>query len=345
MSTPFQQLIDQIILPTGAGSGTTRIVIGTEVPPELVTKGFQAAILFYVDKYTPNQELGYYFIGLSKSVTSAHTAGLVIGEVVNAGGPTVHFFVQYTFDNSRDDMTAQPGASFFNDRPLQYQPTVPQLVNLANRLVAANGIYLPFYPQANYGTGFVNAQLEPTSYGMYWGDATYSDPGQIQFHDTGIGNITMPSTAGAPYAGYQGIDRTLAANFNIANSPSVTVYNEIAFNGVENPKRQYVFKGKIRLLQSAVGVNIVTLNVRKSPGTGAAVATYNFTLNTGAALGVDYPFEIPYYPSPTIEMATGPTNYYVDLSRVVGTATISVERDLATNENFIQMLDTGNYPS
>lgn len=172
--------------------------------------------------------------------------------------------------------------------------------------------------------------------------ALYNSSGYV-FGDGGAGVVTQPSTAGAPYTGRNGIDRTGTASFNLANSPSVTVYQEVAFAGVENPNRQYVFRGKVRMAQSATGINIVTLNVRKSPGTGTVLATFNITMNTSASSGIDYPFEMPYWPNP-VGFATALTNYYLDLSRVQGTATIAVSRDnTATFENYIQMADVGLY--
>lgn len=171
----------------------------------------------------------------------------------------------------------------------------------------------------------------------------YVTGGGNQYFDTGIGNVTRPSTAASPYGGYIGIDRTGGSSFNIANSPSATTYNEISFDGVENPTRQYVFVGKIRLVPSAAGANIVAMNVRKTtPGTGTVVASFNIDLNTVAASGIDYTFQVPYWPNPG-SVASGTTNYFVDLSRVAGTATISVERNSAQHQNFIMMIDRGSY--
>jgi hypothetical protein len=172
-------------------------------------------------------------------------------------------------------------------------------------------------------------------------------PGAIV--DPGIGNVTQASTAGAPYGGQIGIDRTGASNFSIAGTgATATTYNEVSFAGVERPNRQYVFKGKFRFFQSgATSASLVQVNVRTTtPGTGTVVATFNIPVNIGTlSNGADYYFEIPYRPNPGSE-ATGLTNYFVDLKQVVatsGSCVINVQRNLSTNQNFIAMIDIGEY--
>lgn len=47
------------------GTGTSRIVIGADVPPELRTYGIDTAIISYLNDKTTNIEAGYFFIGSS----------------------------------------------------------------------------------------------------------------------------------------------------------------------------------------------------------------------------------------------------------------------------------------
>lgn len=71
----YHRLIRTLTLPNNAGPNDTRIVIGPDLPPELITKygvAIKAAIIFYRDATQ------YQYIGIT-------TAGLVVGTVVIAG--------------------------------------------------------------------------------------------------------------------------------------------------------------------------------------------------------------------------------------------------------------------
>jgi len=65
----WQNPPNNITWPTGAVSGDYRMVAGADTPPELQAYGILVALLFYVtDKDPPNNELGYFFIGLSNTL-------------------------------------------------------------------------------------------------------------------------------------------------------------------------------------------------------------------------------------------------------------------------------------
>lgn len=49
----------------GAGTGTSRMIIGADTPPELQAYGIDVAILTYITDKTTHLEVGYFFIGSS----------------------------------------------------------------------------------------------------------------------------------------------------------------------------------------------------------------------------------------------------------------------------------------
>jgi hypothetical protein len=68
---PFRNPANQIIFPAGATSGSIRMVIGADVPPELQAYGIQVAILAYQTNNSSGLEVGYFWIGTSNSFDGA----------------------------------------------------------------------------------------------------------------------------------------------------------------------------------------------------------------------------------------------------------------------------------
>lgn len=102
-----------LTLPADAGTGTTRIFLGGNTPPELLSYGVQVAILFYVVDVPTNLEIGYFFIGLSNVLDTGTDNVLLQGEVIypvpgNPSSPTaanVKTHYQMTMNDSATGRT------------------------------------------------------------------------------------------------------------------------------------------------------------------------------------------------------------------------------------------------
>jgi hypothetical protein len=113
-------------------AGPTRIVLGANTPPELISFGVSVAVLFYVTDSVTGVEVGYFFIGLS-NVLDAGADNLVLlnGRVLYPipGDPTspTHSDVKTNFQiNMADPLSTNPSGTYFKDFSVFVQSTVPE---------------------------------------------------------------------------------------------------------------------------------------------------------------------------------------------------------------------------
>lgn len=114
-------------------AGTTRIVLGANTPPELVTFGISLAVLFYVTDSVTGVEVGYFFIGLSNVLDAgADNIVLLNGQVLypvpgNPSSPT-NLDVKTNYQmNMADPNSTNPSGTYFKDFVIFLQTSVPRM--------------------------------------------------------------------------------------------------------------------------------------------------------------------------------------------------------------------------
>lgn len=114
-------------------AGPTRIVLGANTPPELVSFGMSLAILFYVTDSVTGLEVGYFFIGLSNVLdVGANNLVLLNGQVLypipgNPGSATAANVKTNYQMNMKDPLATNPSGTYFKDFPIVVQTTVPSI--------------------------------------------------------------------------------------------------------------------------------------------------------------------------------------------------------------------------
>lgn len=113
----------------GAGTGTMRMALGADTPPELKAFGVEVAFLLYVTKKETGVELGYFFIGLTNTLDLGNDEGTLFGSVIYpvAGDPTsatmsqvkTHFQMSWDLDGTGSKFT------LFKDHTIQIMSSVP----------------------------------------------------------------------------------------------------------------------------------------------------------------------------------------------------------------------------
>lgn len=139
--------VRQIITPADAVTGATRIVVGADTPPELLSYGAVVALLFYVVDVPTNLEVGYFFIALSNTLDTGTKNVLFMGQVVypSPGVPSsaTAANVKTQFQLELNDVAA---FTTFKDYPVVFKNTVSnvqfdaQMINFFNGAYAATGL-------------------------------------------------------------------------------------------------------------------------------------------------------------------------------------------------------------
>lgn len=114
-------------------AGTTRIVLGANTPPELITFGVSVALLFYVTDSVTGVEVGYFFIGLSNVLDNGgDNIVLLNGQCLYPipGDPTspTHSDVKTNYQMNMVDPNSTNGpGTYFKDFPIIVQTTVSRI--------------------------------------------------------------------------------------------------------------------------------------------------------------------------------------------------------------------------
>jgi hypothetical protein len=140
----WQVPANNITWPTGATTGTTRIVAGAETPSELNAYGISVAVLFYVQDSPTGVEVGYFFIGLSNVIDDGNDNALLYGQVVypTPGDPSsaTAANVKTNFQQGMNDPgTSGNQSTRFKDFNVVVDSSVPFFQNAAQQSI----IYKP----------------------------------------------------------------------------------------------------------------------------------------------------------------------------------------------------------
>lgn len=117
----FSNPQDFIVFPAGAGTGTPRMVVGGNTPPELQLYGIDQAILAYVTDVVTGIEVGYLWIGSSNRFDGLGNGRvLAYGNVTYpvAGDPTSPTMSD-VFTNFQQNMHQQFPETIFKDHAVQ----------------------------------------------------------------------------------------------------------------------------------------------------------------------------------------------------------------------------------
>jgi len=143
LGTTFKRLVRQLIFPSNARTGESRIVVGADTPPELQAYGVIVALLFYVTDVATGLEIGYFFIGQSNTMDIGNQKDLLFGNVAypTPGDPSSPGMVDVK-TNHQIELFHHPvigqGYTIFKDSKIRVNSSVPAL-ELFNALTFFQG--------------------------------------------------------------------------------------------------------------------------------------------------------------------------------------------------------------
>ena len=166
----------------GAGTGTMRMTLGADVPPELASYGIDVAMLFYVTDFASGLEVGYFFAALSNTLDVGNQRVNLYGSVKYPvpGDPG-----SATTANVKTHWQMNlAGFTTFKDYPVNLSASVPSL-----RVDSAQTVFTGAEVNLGIGTNLV-AQSD-TNFGF-----TYSQPrGIVNYLTSSASSLGLAANA------------------------------------------------------------------------------------------------------------------------------------------------------